>query len=532
MAIIYPKNIDMNIVRNNSKAEEKILNMFYSLDKELTKDWIVFYSYSFKGRTFDNLSNVGYDFNEIDFLLLLPNIGFFILEVKGGRIEVEDGQIYSCNAKGRYLIDPYNQGKRNYYALSELVGKIKRVNNRDIYLKNVVSGTLVAFPDISIIPSVGLLSDRIDTFVSGMSLYDFIINYANIKKVNNNINLTKIDINKVINILNGYDYQYSLSAVDYISNVKLALKKLTKEQEVVFNGLFANKRCIIKGCAGSGKTVLAQFLFKHLTTSGLSCLYLTFNKNIINVLNKELKSSGSKVCDFTDFINSDFNTLYDCLILDEAQDIDLKQEYLRKIDSTLFGGLKDGYCYIFYDNKQDIIKSEYDNIYEDDIFYDDGYRYARFSLNQNCRNSFGIAKVVNMISTANELNSVTKFKDYTSNEFIYKDASIDSVASEIKKVITKLVKDGVNYNQIAILFNETENNTIIRDLSVLLKDKFSLLENTFEKNNVTYSSVTSFKGLEKDVIIYVINSASATNTSHYVAISRAKVFCFVFNVED
>lgn len=531
MAIIYPKNIDMQIVRENSKAEEKILNMFYSLDSELTKDWIVFYSYSFKNRNFNNLNNVGYDFKEIDFLILIPTLGFYILEVKGGRIEVEDGLIYTINRNGRFLIDPYNQGKRNYYALSEIVGVIKTINNRKLYLKNFVGGTLVAFPDISYIPDVGLESDRYDTFVNGMNLYDFITSYANTKLNRNIPTLDKDDIKYILDVLNGYDYQYSLSASDYITNVKLALKKLTKEQEVVFNGLFANKRCLIKGCAGSGKTVLAQFLFKHLCDKGLSVLYLTSNTNLISILAKELENTGSLVIEFDKYIKDINEKVFDCIILDEAQDIDLKDIYINKLDSSLNGGLKDGYCYIFFDNKQDIIKSKYLNIYQDKLFSDAGYRYAKFELTQNCRNSFGIAKVVNMLRTDDLDDSQSKFPSFECNEFKYNEVTLDNAAIEIKKVIDGLIKDGVKYTQIAILYNDLENNPIIRDLNLLLKNKIIKYDLFDGKERITYSSVECFKGLERDVIIYVINSKNVTNISHYVAISRAKIFCYVFKVE-
>lgn len=64
------------------------------------------------------------------------------------------------------------------------------------------------------------------------------------------------DINDIVNVLRkDFDKALPLSTkVEYAEN---ALFTLTEEQYRCIDGLSANKRCLINGAAGTGKTVLA-----------------------------------------------------------------------------------------------------------------------------------------------------------------------------------------------------------------------------------------------------------------------------------
>lgn len=574
MAIIFPSNINYEQVKLHSEAEYKILKLFDELPKETTKDWIIYYSCYFKGRE-KNSNSIKriWDNNEIDFLILAPNLGIFVFEIKGGRIQVENGEIYTISRTNKKnLIDPYNQAKNNYYSLKEIIDdlKIKKVHNLDF--GKFVYGTLVGFPDIDVIPNVGLKSNGIDTFVDGMNLYKFLLSNSELNKKRNPFYIvpTKEDVEDIINAINGIDLEYSLNTKNYINSVNLRINQLTEEQNTIFRGLLSNDRCLIKGGAGTGKTVLCEFLYKYLTEEKKqSVIYFTFNKLISRKLNKDLNQSDYCKCfpiieflkdeykrengkefDFGSKFNAEtINTLfkevasyflsfgenikkYDCLIIDEAQDIEFSEEVLLFFDLILNKGLKDGKCYLFFDDNQNIFTGENKKIYNSSVFEE--YRYSKFELLKNCRNSEGVKSAINSISKIeNKTDDLTYVKEQLVNSNVqFKEINSNQLGVlEIKECIQNLIKERIDRNQITLLFNKKPNdkNYIFQELKRIYGDYLQPYESSNSKS-LTYSTVAAFKGLENDIIIYVNDNKYSRLREHYVSISRAKVFAYIFKV--
>lgn len=573
MAIIYPKNYDLNVIKSKSESEAIILKMFSEMDVEKTKDWKIYYSYIFKGKE-KSKSNEGFNIkinNEIDFLILAPDVGFFVFEIKGGDIiyTPEEGYITLNRAtKSEFKITPYKQAKENYYGLKELLKELyKELNNKSIMFDSFVGGTLVGFPDITKIPTGGLESDGNDTYVGGMNLYEFIMrNSSLLKQRKDKIIPTKKDVEIVEKKLLGSEFYYSMNEKDYIDSVNLAINNLTEEQSTTFKGLLNNKRCLIKGKAGTGKTILCEFLYKYLTEEKkLSVIYFTYNKLIAERLNYDLKTTSSSKCypiieyleneyrkynddniplDFEEkkkfLFESSISILdkrldsikYDCLIIDEAQDIDGNENTLMFFDYLLNDGLENGYCYIFYDKNQTIFNPKNKKIYELEEFGENHYRYCNFELIRNCRNSMGIKQSLDVILENTKSNSLYNIKDELINEDTkyYEISNSIGGAQVIKDIIKDLIKKGIKRKQITILFNRSEkDNIILNELQRTYNNYF--IRYTSKRNDVlTYSTVSAFKGLENDIIIYVNDNFYSKSRDHYVAISRSKVLGYIFKV--
>lgn len=563
MATIKPY-LDVNCIYPESERE--IYKKFLALDPIKTKDWVIYYSFYFKRKEnkFSSYNTYINQNNEIDFLVLAPKVCIFVLEVKGGLIKVEDGIIYQYNRNKQSYneTNPYVQGKHNFYSLKDIIQI-----NKNIILDKYPYATLVAFPDISTKPNVGPISNGHDTFVGNMDLYSFIMENANYtKRVDNALPLTLDDVKTIEKELEGANFIYSKNKNDYIDSVNLSITNLTEEQKKVLEGLLENERCLINGKAGTGKTVLCQFLYNKLTEKKKSVIYFSFNRLIANFVSNSKNGNNSSGCfPIIDYLESEYINLtkkeippsmtfdekrdflfknmgqliandlnakkYDCLIIDEAQDIIGNDDSILYFDNLLNGGLSNGMCYIFYDSKQAIFSNKDKKIYDRDEFAE--YRYAKFRLNRNCRNSMSVDEISTTIlnKSINKLDSSIFNKN--SHDIYFKTIfENEEGANIIIEDIEKLLSEKIKMNQITLLFNYNEknsNNLIIKYLKAHYKDKIN--EYSINSKTLTYSTISSFKGMENDVIFYINDNANTSYNSHYVGISRAKALVYVYKVK-
>lgn len=563
MATIKPY-LDVNCIYPESERE--IYQKFLALDPIKTKDWVIYYSFYFKRKEnkFSSYNTYINQNNEIDFLVLAPKVGIFVLEVKGGLIKVEDGIIYQYNRNKQTYneTNPYVQGKHNFYSLKDIIQI-----NKNIVLDKYPYATLVAFPDISTKPNVGPISNGHDTFIGNMDLYSFIMENANYtKRVDNSLPLTLDDVKIIEKELEGANFIYSKNKNDYIDSVNLSITNLTEEQKKVLEGLLENERCLINGKAGTGKTVLCQFLYNKLTEKKKSVIYFSFNRLIANFVSNSKNGNNSSGCfPIIDYLEREYINLtkkeippsmtfdekrdflfknmgqliandlnakkYDCLIIDEAQDIIGSDDSILYFDNLLNGGLSNGMCYIFYDSKQAIFSNKDKKIYDRDEFAE--YRYAKFRLNRNCRNSMSVDEISTTILNKSISKLDSSIFNKNSHDIYFKTIfESEEGANVIIEDIEKLLSEKNKMNQITLLFNYNEknsNNLIIKYLKAHYKDKLN--EYSINSKTLTYSTISSFKGMENDVIFYINDNANTSYNSHYVGISRAKALVYVYKVK-
>ena len=121
MATMIPDTAKQRVVFPSS-AEE----IFYrAASTGLGAGWRVYYSCVLSA--FE--PGEGIQSNEIDFVLWHPSAGFVVIEVKGGRIQIENGEFFSINRQGEKfrIQNPFNQAlvwKNRFYRF------LKRENMR------------------------------------------------------------------------------------------------------------------------------------------------------------------------------------------------------------------------------------------------------------------------------------------------------------------------------------------------------------------------------------------------------------------
>ena len=539
-----------------SPAERKIYEWFKN--DPMTKDWVVFHSLGI-----ENHQTVV--FGEIDFLVCASNLGVFSLEVKGGRISRKDGVWVYTDKYGvehEKVRGPFEQASEGMYSVKEELSK------RDITkdTKNTLCGYGVMFPDVEYINSdIDVNQAEIFDKRDGKYVGRFIkrLSEYNKEKFKSKkvfvVYPSEDNINEIVNALR-QDFDKALPLSTKLEYAENSLLTLTEEQYRCIDGLSMNKRCLINGPAGTGKTVLAIKNVKESVASGKKVGFFCYNLLLERELNKHFANSETKplyVGSLTKYIEGlvrkynlyDFSKIenlsefykkelplialdaitiegvkFDKIVLDEAQDL-MTDEYLMVIDLLLEGGLKKGEWFFFGDY-------DFQTIYNREIsgekvvnLLEDNANFAIFSLSINCRNTPNIQKEMNKLfsTTTKTLN---KDKNMPEVEYIGFETQEEEVAKLTDK-IKELIKSGVKPSEITLLspfkYDVTAASKITKYKVDLAKD---------DSDNITYSTIQGFKGLENKVIILCDIQSYSKPDLMYVAMSRARSMLIVFETNS
>ena len=249
--------------------------------------------------------------------------------------------------------------------------------------------------------------------------------------------------------------------------------------------------------------------------------------NAFPILSKAMEARVAKL------FSSNVLDKYDCVIIDEAQDIVYSEEVVLFLNSIINGGIDNGSCYLFFDGNQNIFSKKELPLFKAIEF--SRYRYANFQLLVNCRNSLGVQRVMDAIlKMKTHSNDVYKVISTSNSEevkcFTIKKSN-DEAFEIIKETIENLLINGIQGAQITVLFNRRldETNIVLSKLKEWFGNNISEYK-VKKKNTITYSTVRSFKGLENDIIIYINDYERCNSAEHYVGVSRAKVLSYFFRI--
>lgn len=553
------KMIPNQIIENCSSAEKK---MFEKL-KELPNEYIVMHSL----KLLEHIQKVE---GEIDFLIICPK-GILCIEVKGGRVERKEGiWIFTdrYGNKNEKVEGPYDQVSKNMYSLMKYLRN--RLSNTNINVSNIQFAYAVAFPDI--------VFDRQEIDIEGKITIDIEkLQDSDIKTIIDNVFkyhsdkffekynakrsfLNNSEVSRITTILRG-DFGYSQSLASELKSTEKILIKLTKEQKQILDSMSENKRIIIKGTGGTGKTVLLYEKALELSALGKKVIFVCYNKVLSKYLNERLKQEDNEIKNNIkitslhayileqirklddsyiventskffetqlpqDFIRID-NEEYEVMLLDEAQDL-IKIQYIECLDKLIYGGLKNGNWYMALDENQNLYNNELKELLE---LLEEDIRPVITVLTKNCRNTMQISnmnvKITGIIQSINdeaigEDVEIIKYGDETSQK------------NEIKRIVKRLKMNGIKNNEITILsrYNYEDSvfkgNNFLKDIA-RVKNITDYSENK-QDDYIRFSTIHSFKGLESKIIILCdvdkIDDIDS-KTLNYVAISRAKLLLYI-----
>lgn len=552
MAILIPEQ------PKDSPYGERIV--YERLGRDLDREWIVLHSLGLHGHD----TKI---WGEAD-IVVLSTKGFFALEVKGGKVSCKDGVWQFGDPAGKSYTkkeDPWTQSKGTMFAVRKCLAEADtRFNDLLIGFGVVMPGERFTTTGAEIEPAV-LLDKR--EFHKNLGFYigqlerhwtgAYEAKYGRKPRLP-----SKEDIQAARRILRP-DVESTFSLGSYLTGIDARLVELTNDQVRVSRRMAANSRTIVRGQAGTGKTVIAIERARQLAAQGQSVLFLCFNQLLARHLRLSLKGDPAEkqieikhihalyreVIDRADLSEllaqaTDEQHLFaevfplvfleaaikcdlpawDALVIDEAQDL-LTIENLDAFDYMLGGpGLNKGRWHIFFDRLQNIYGVEVQEMVErrlseaqptfDDLF-------------ENCRNTKQVAVQGSIISGI-DMALVGAPEGPVSVNIYYRNQN-DFVV-RLNNLVAQLLTQDISPGDIAILSTRRKINSSVSNLTsvggVRLVD---VAESS--SGDMVFSTMHAFKGLERRVVIAIDMDGIGQLTSsmlHYAGLSRARALLHVF----
>lgn len=541
--MIYPKQFPTEI---QNEAEKKA---FLALDK-LDKDkYDVFFSRKFIAIHKGERTEYEADFIVAD---LSGNRlkGILIIEVKGGKIKF-DGKLSQWSQNGKPMkTSPTQQATSIMHSL---------LHRFDMLPAKVPIGWAVWFPD-EINPGQSYLPTEIheNQFLDANAIpyskeyiqeaFRYIYEQWPSKSGDSIDAYSKYFKEPLIRGLG-----YALPLHKKIEAAESRFIELTNKQLELLQLVGQNPNIVVKGPAGSGKTIMATTIAREHAEQGKKVLLLTFNRvlannirynlgkpenptvssyhslarNYITAYDENWWNDADKDADFWELgvpikmLESlkDYTAEYDTIIIDEAQDI--KNEWFETLELLV---KPEGGFYIFMDSDQDIFNAGTEKPLKRQLF--------SFPLTQNCRNT---------------VNIINQLKQYVKQQIDYK---ADAVEGEPVKVIEytndtdqmnkiksewlRLVEEeGISPDKILLMMNADKRKSCLSNTKKFGKYKIESLQGRtgqLGKKSVNYTSINTFKGLEAD-IVFIIDTDKVEKPDMkvlYTQASRAKYLLSIF----
>jgi hypothetical protein len=555
MAIMVPDTIR----ESASKAERRLFNRFRS---ELPDNSYVLHSLGL-------VSHESKIWGECDYVIL-SRLGVYVIEVKGGRISCANGMwtfTRADNVSNTKPEGPFEQAKTAMFA-------VRKAIEETAMLKGFLCGYGVIMPDEhfteqgpEIQPGVLLDRRRINFSLSDylQQLRAFWTEEYRTKHDGRTMrDPEKADLEKIRAALRP-DIRTALTLNSSLSRVEQEQVELIEQQCRILQRMDTNPRTVIRGGAGTGKTLLALDTAARRASQGQKTLYLCFNKLLGRHVREHVQANYSSLPLAADSIHAWFDRVireaeltqllesglpadeeffreryprayeealvqlnfepFDCVIIDEAQDL-LSHSYIDALDLSLKNGFAAGTWHIFWDPLQAIHGGLDDTV----LGRLKNYGYADFQLTVNCRNTREVAVSTSLISGFEiSLEDVVEGGE-CDTRFIVRDGS---QVKALENLIAKLLKDGVSRSDIVILSKHPLRNSTLAEVNKLGDGRICDLTDdaATARKGIDYCTMHAFKGLDRRVVIaWDLDDLDNDQNRllHYCGLSRARSCLFVF----
>lgn len=525
-----------------------------ALVRDLPDDCLIYHSYCWLRRDRSGSRETLHE-GETDFLILDPSFGLLVLEVKGGdvRHRVKNGRDeYYRVLPGKQERDPGNafaQARKSLHTITKILG----IEPMPSWYGGCF-GYAVCFPDQTnpgAIPNDGdtsivFLAEHLDDM--GRAVRGAFKRWSRRENPTVSPDAMRMCRQRLRPIFGLMPAKWRGLEED-----EEKLVTLTAQQQAVLDALGDNRRLAVRGGAGTGKTMLGLWRAVEYARSGVSTLFLCFNRQLSRWLNDRMdseldrKSRGNLhintfhglcrefyrrenipfappkdprcAADFWDRVvpNKMFDMLldevpdlrFDAIIVDEAQDF--RSDWWLVVESLYRE--RNGRLAIFYDPNQNI--------------YSDGSSLpqtdAVFNLKINCRNTWAIHDY-----SVKKMNVDVQPSPRVPAGLSPVEIDVTG-AREQRERCESLIKEWksdyrIVPSQLAILSHRKLErscfNGIPRVAGIQITSNLSDWKNG---NGVLFSTFAAFKGLEADAIILLSSRLSPPSHSDvYVASSRAK----------
>ena len=502
---------------------------------------------------------------EIDFLIMMPGCGIVCLEVKGGDFDVVNGQWYALGSRAS-VQSPVDQGRAAMFALKNDLESA--FPNLTVPIDCVVAFTDCDWPDE--------VSRPARTVIDYNEMHNLAIRLKGVGVRMRSGNrsgsalapFTTATVDRLRQYLAPSFTMELVTAVGpQLDSIQDQLIRLTEEQYAALDLTRDNDRCLFKGAAGTGKTLLAIECARREAEAGHKVALVCFNRLLANWLKQrtrgisgitagtfwsdlmtpiiEASSLGSQFNGFDRSVGDPdlFASVYpqysrralretgppfDILIVDEAQDL-CQSPYLEILDLALLNGLERGRWAMFGDfTNQAIFLSDSTDPESELLRY-----FPHPAIRQllvNCRNTPPIARHTALIGRGENPDTLSPHIHGPTPSYVYWSNGA-SLSDLLDKEIHRLLAEDVRISEITVLAaNRLENSSLDPDQtygSYPLVDysRGGRLDMDDEgAAHLKFCSVQSFKGLESHVVVLVLERLDRgfDGPHAYIGMSRAR----------
>lgn len=554
MAILIP-----DVPKDCPNSERYV---YHRLGRELPDHSIVLHSLGLAGHE----SKI---WGEAD-IVILSEQGIFALEVKGGTVDCVDG-VWTYSGDFETFTKRESPWAQAMGSLGAIRQQLRRARPafRDVLFGFGVVMPYTAFtargPEI--IPQV-LLDQR--SFRQSLAQYvkslekHWKAEYLR-KHEREYRGLTTQELHEARRILRP-DIETALSLGGYLTGLDDQLVQLTNEQIRASRRMAANPRTVVRGAAGTGKSVIALDRALQQDAEGRQVLYLCFNRLLaahvstglertrdaasvqvhsVHALYRKLIGDAGFLPRLhamdegtSDFFSKRFPELaaealcevpqdgWDVPVVDEAQDL-LTLEHLDVFDLLLRDGLSRGFWHLFLDPRQNIYGEATQTSVADRL---DGYAPAFEDLYENCRNTRQVAIQTSIVSGIDL--PVVGAPDGPEAEVHHYSAREEAV-DLLENLIRQLIDSKVQPEDIVVLSTRRPENSLLAGYRNLAGHR--LVEPSEDDvprpGDLLFSTIHAFKGLERQAVIAIDMTEIGDDywsMLHYTGLSRARVLLHVF----
>ncbi|MDI6874586.1 NERD domain-containing protein [Candidatus Solincola sp.] len=503
--------------------------------------------------------------HEIDFLVVHRKKGLLTIEVKGGEEVIyrpRERKWFSVPASGdrRHEIkDPFDQARSNMHWLKEEILKRGVFPGADDL--PCAYGYAVAFPDAAVQAK----------HFPPHALPELVIDREGLDEVGERVEgimdrmrrpgsraLTEREYNDLYNRFLLPEFRLTTSIARRLEDEEAEILRLTEEQCRVLDVLRNQRRALIQGYAGTGKTQLAVEKARRLAAEGLSVLILCFNRPLAAYLRKQIRPEEGRIdvynyhdlcirlaeraglpCQVPGEEDRErrqrfwaqevprllgraldlLDLRYDAVVVDEGQDF--RREWSESV-LKLLRDREESHLYIFFDERQNLYHGEEPQF---------PVRGDPFLLTENCRNTRRICEAACRIGEIDEEDY--RFDRNPEGEEVrylpYREPK--EQPGIIEDVVSRLLKKGIRPGQITILSPHVRERSCLSGVEELAGCRLVDFEDPgLSSNDLVFCTLKRFKGLESDVVIFCDMDGRFPvhdRKDQYVAVTRAKHLLYV-----
>jgi superfamily I DNA/RNA helicase len=381
--------------------------------------------------------------------------------------------------------------------------------------------------------------------------------------------LSKIQIDRAVDLLRK-NFEYVVSPRHDIDSLEGSIKNFTEEQYVILDSLIGNKRLLISGPAGTGKTFLAIEFVRRQLSEGKRVGFFCYNTLLADWIKSEMAfeinlHSKSLVCGtFHSYLvglgqesenlgrtdnywsellpqkalekilgYENFKSQFDVLVLDEAQDLIFNENYLDVMDVSLNSGLAGGSWVFFGDFERQAIYADINSNSRELILAALEARapsLSQYSLRNNCRNAESIAETLTL--TAGITPGYSKILNDNESGVVdprfYSSAEIQE--GLVKKRLNELLKH-FKPSEIVILSPKSDEKSCAQSVALKFPELKIAPYKFSQPENIKFTSIHAFKGMEAPAILLTDIDSLESDTYKallYVGMSRARISLTIF----